>query len=286
MSAVALDAAEAQTAAAEARTEAATDRDDAAQDARHKLLSTSDATLCTLTAKPELAGHPYGSVVPYALDPSGRPFVLLARIAAHTANLRQDPRATVFVRDPEPKGDPQATWRVSVMGRMRPLATPGRAGKAQPGALVLDEAILADLDARYRARVPSAQAYHETHSFDYWLMTDVLKARYIAGFGRICWIDGHRLLRDPHGAGIGETAPSAIAHMNEDHRSTLIEMCAGLHGLHPTDAEMVTLDRAGFSVRTRGPDAHVFFEFGREIDARQLRPAVIEVLHRARAHAT
>lgn len=282
MSTLAVDAAEeAQIHAAAVEAE----REDAAADARRKLISTSDATLCTLTAKPELAGHPYGSVVPYALDASGRPFVLLARIAAHTANLRHDPRATIFVRDPRPEGDPQATWRVSVMGRMRPLTTPSRAGKAQPGALVLDDALHAELDARYRARVPSAQGYHETHAFDYWLMTDVQKARYIAGFGRICWIDGERLLRDPQGGGLGDAAPGAIAHMNEDHRHNLIEMCQGLHGVRPSDAEMVALDRTGFSVRTRGPDGQLFFEFGREIDAAELRPAVIEVLHRARGRA-
>lgn len=282
MSDLAVDAAE-EAQIDEAAREA--ERHDAAADARKKLLSAHHATLCTLAAKPELAGHPYGSVVPYALDPSGRPIVLLARIAAHTANLRKDPRATVFVRDPHAEGDPQATWRVSLMGRMQPLTTPARAGDGQPGALVLDEAILEELDARYRARVPGAKGYKSTHTFDYWLMTDVQKARYIAGFGRICWIDGERLLRDPKGAGIGDAAAGAIEHMNEDHRQNLIEMCAGLHGVQPSDAEMVALDRAGFSVRTKGPDGHLYFEFGREIDAESLRPAVIEVLQRARGRA-
>lgn len=270
------------------RASQAAEEGDPGADVRRWLLQTPHATLCTLAAKPDLAGHPYGSVVPFAVDPAGRPFVLTARIAAHTANLKQDPRATLFVRDLEPRssskqeGDPQASWRASLMGRMVPLVGESDADAGLPGAHVLPDAELAALHARYVERVPDAAGYLETHDFDYWLMADVQKVRYIAGFGRICWLDGARALRNPDGAGLGEVARGAIDHMNEDHVENMVEMCAGQYGFTPETAAMVALDRAGFLVRTTAPDRLVHFSFGHEIDAAGLRPAVIEVLRRAR----
>ncbi len=256
---------------------------DFAAEARQRLLGATHGTLCTLAAQREIAGHPFGSIVPYALDPAGRPVVLLARIAAHTANLLADPRATLFVTDDAPHGDgdPQATWRIGIMGRMVPLCAPSRAHKPLPGAVVVDDPTLADLMARYRARVPGAEDYEDTHRFDYWLMQDVTRGRYIGGFGKIRWIEADDMLRDPMGDGIADAAPGAIEHMNEDHGHNLIELVEGLHGFTPTEARMVALDRAGFDVET--DQRRVHFEFGREITAETLRPSVIEVLKRARA---
>lgn len=253
---------------------------DFAAEARGRVLSRHAGTLCTLAAQSGIVGHPFGSVVPYALDPHGRPIVLLARIAAHTANLVADRRATLFVRDGDDDGDPQSTWRVGLIGRMVPLTSPSRTHKPLPGARALDDEAMDDIHARYIARVPEAEDYEATHRFDYWLMDEVARGRYIAGFGRIRWIEGDAMLRDPGGEGIAEASPGAIEHMNEDHRANLVEMCHGLHGFSPADAEMIGLDRAGFSVRT--PERRVHFEFGREITAAELRPAVIEVLRRAR----
>jgi hypothetical protein len=70
--------------------------------------------------------------------------------------------------------------------------------------------------------------------------------------------------------------------MNEDHASSMVEMCRGSYGFSPTSAEMVSVDRAGFLVRTQDPDRLVHFSFRREIRADDLRLAVIEVLRRAR----
>lgn len=256
---------------------------DFAAEARQRLLGATHGTLCTIAAQREIAGFPFGSVVPYALDPAGRPVVLLARIAAHTANLLGDPRATLFVSDDAPHGDgdPQSTWRIGLMGRFVPLCAPSRAHKPLPGARVVDDATLIDLMARYRARVPDAEGYEDTHRFDYWLMDDVARGRYIGGFGKIRWIEAAGMLRDPMSDGIADAAPGAIEHMNEDHPHNLIEMVQGLHGFTPAEARMVALDRAGFSVET--DQRRVYFEFGREITADELRGAVIEVLKKARA---
>lgn len=237
--------------------------------ARQWLLDTHAGTLCTLSCKRDLDGFPFGSVVPFALTPDGRPFILIARIAAHTANLRGDPRGSLFVRQPGMEGDPQAGWRVTLMGTWAEVAA--------------DDPALPQLHARYVQRVPDAEGYLATHDFAYWQMTALHKVRFIGGFGRICWLPGEALLRDPAGEGLDRAAPHAVDHMNEDHAHNLIEMIEGHYGLRVEGATMTALHRDGFFVRSHGPDRLFFFPFGRTIDARSLRSSVIDVLRQARA---
>lgn len=238
---------------------------DAAAATRGWLLSTRYATLCTTSVKPAVAGHPYGSVVPFALDARGRPFIYVANMAAHTGNLRRDPRASLLVRDPAAEGDPQASWRVTIMGRM---ARVDRASDEWPR-----------LAARYRARVPRADVYRKTHSFDFWRMEAVDAVRFIGGFGRIMWLPGAAIEQDAH---LGAAAQGAIDHLNADHRHNLDEICRGLAGFAAPDAEAVALDATGLLVRSAQADRLAWFEFGQVVDAGGIRRAVIEVLQAAR----
>lgn len=256
----------------------AAEADDPPATARGWLLATSVATLCTTSVQRGIDGFPFGSVVPFATTADGRPLVLLAQMAAHTANLRKDRRAALFVRQGDVEGDPQSGWRLTVLGTFERLVGPGEA--VFDGDVETTPDVLEEVEARYLERVPDAVGYAETHSFSYWRMESVVKARYIAGFGRICWIDGPRLLREPD---LGGDGAAAVAHMNEDHGSTLLEMCAGLYGFTPSSAQMVAVDRTGFRVRTTGPDRLVQFSFGRDTGPDDLRLAVIAVLRRARA---
>jgi len=132
-------------------------------------------TLGTISADPATGGYPFGSVVPYALDDAGGPIVRIADIAQHTRNLKADPRASLLVRPEPTAGDPQATWRVTLLGRMEAL---------QEGS--------ADLDAardRYRSRFPDVPAEDDgSHGVRYWRM-EVVRVRFIGGFGSIHWIE-------------------------------------------------------------------------------------------------
>ena len=56
---------------------------------------TSIATLSTMSRK--CPGYPFGSLMPYALDPEGRPLFLISNMAMHTQNLKTEPRASLFV---------------------------------------------------------------------------------------------------------------------------------------------------------------------------------------------
>lgn len=253
-------------------------------DARRWLLEVESGTLCTLSVKRELEGFPFGSVVPFALTAEGQPIIYVANMAAHTSNLRRDPRASLFVQQPDVDGDPQAGWRLTLMGRFERIvpASQGSGLESEDGVAIVDAAALEEIDARYRARVPQTEGYRTTHDFHYWRMSTVEKVRYIAGFGRITWLDGSVVKGDADEAGVEKVRAGAVAHMNEDHAHNLLEMCEGLYGLRPASARMSSLEQDGFFVRTEGPDRLLFFPFGRDVRGSDVRLAVIDVLKRAR----
>ena len=141
----------------------------AAAAARALLAAESVGLLSTISVR--LPGTPYGSVTPYAPSSAGAPLLLLSGLAAHTHNLRADPRAGLFVGDHTANADPQAGARLSLMGRAVPV----------PAA---DEP---DARARYLARWPSAAQTLALGDFSFWRF-EPAEARFIAGFGEIRWL--------------------------------------------------------------------------------------------------
>lgn len=149
--------------------------DQAAAAARVLLAAESVGVLSTLSVRH--AGAPYGSITPYALASDGAPLLLLSGLAAHTHNLRVDPRASLFVGDRSAAADPQAGARVSLIGRAVPLPP-----DAEP-----------DGSARYVARWPQAAQYLALKDFGFWRF-EIVEARLIAGFGDIRWLPAAALL--------------------------------------------------------------------------------------------
>lgn len=143
---------------------------DDAKSAAHDLLAAESVGVLS-TISVHRPGYPYGSVTPYALSGAGAPLFLFSRLAAHTANLRADPRAGLFVGDGAAAEDPIAGARVSLLGRVAPVAP----GDADDGR------------ARYLARWPRAADYFALGDFSLWRF-DIEEARLIAGFGEIRWL--------------------------------------------------------------------------------------------------
>ena len=245
-----------------------------------------NATLCTLSVRKGLEGWPFGSVAPFALDERGHPYVLIAGIAAHTANLKADPRASLFVYDDEASEDPQASWRICLMGRFTRVVEAGeRDAATAPSSGARTRSVTTDehraLVARYRERVPSASTYLATHDFHFWVLDEIATVRTIAGFGKITWLDGDVVARAPSAAFI-EAARGAVAHMNADHAATLVEIVRGLTGHAPARATLVSIDRGGLLIEDdTGALLHASFAAPLD-DETQIRKAVIEVLTRAR----
>jgi putative heme iron utilization protein len=187
----------------------------------------TSAVLCTAHAG--LGGWPFGSVVPYAVLPSGDAVVFLSDIAEHTKNLLRDARASVFVADPAAQARPQAGGRMSILVRAR-LPVGDEVGVAE---------------AAYFARFPQAAAMRSAHGFDAWLL-EVDCVRWIAGFGEMGWIDRATWsgVPDP----LAAHAADIIAHMNEDHAAATRELVQHIANLTAARAAITGLDRGGFLV--------------------------------------
>jgi putative heme iron utilization protein len=143
--------------------------------ARALLAAESVGVLSTISVR--LPGTPYGSVTPYALDDAGAPILLLSGLAAHTHNLRADPRAGLFIGDKSAAADPQAGARLSLMGRMTPLP----------------DAETPDARTRYLARWPQSAQSLALPDFGFWRF-NAEEARFIAGFGEIRWLPASALI--------------------------------------------------------------------------------------------
>lgn len=222
------------------------------------------ATFCTLTAD----GYPYGSAVSYAVDDAGAPIVLVSDMAEHTVNVRGDDRVSFLVAADTPDGDdPLSTARMTLVGRMRLLDDPGASREA------------------YLAAHPYASYYADFTDFGFWRL-DVEQCRFVGGFGHMSWVSGDAYAAatvDP----VAPEAEAVIAHMNADHAEANLLYATTLAGLaDATAAHMVGIDRHGITLRVETPEAPRMARLGFPEpleSADQARPAVIELLTRARA---
>jgi putative heme iron utilization protein len=214
-------------------------------------------------------GFPFGSLVSHAVDPSGRPLLLLSDLAEHSRNLAGDPRASLMATEVG-TGDPLALARVTVIGRVGELQGDERAAaleiyqEAQPGA--------------FYAGFADFRLYR----------LDVESVRYVGGFGRMSWVDAESYAEaepDP----LRPHAERIIAHMNDDHADSLVLFCRRFADRPATtEARMVAVDRYGFAVlatdEAGGQETAVRLPFEEQMDTpNAVRKAMVELVRRARA---
>ncbi|TMQ19851.1 MAG: DUF2470 domain-containing protein [Candidatus Rokuibacteriota bacterium] len=223
-------------------------------------------TLATLSRRHP--GHPFGSVMPYALDGGGRPLLLISSMAMHTQNLEADPRASLLVTQPDWSGDPLAAGRLTLMGEARRLAS----GE------------IAEARTAYLARHPRAGYWVDFEDFAFWRL-EILDAYFVGGFAAMDWLtaaDYASARPDP----LADAAAGIVEHMNRDHADALIAYARHFAGEAAAEATMATVDRLGFTLRLRQGErlSSVRIAFPREVvTAAQSREVLIEMLRQARA---
>jgi putative heme iron utilization protein len=189
-------------------------------------------TLATLSRRHP--GHPFASLMPYALDEAGRPIFLISSMAVHTQNLAGDPRASLFVAEPDWSGDPLAAGRLTLMGSVQPVPAADRAHAR----------------AAYLARHANASYWVDFEDFAFHRL-EVEDLYFVGGFAAMDWIDGavYRAARvDP----LADAAAGILDHMNRDHPDALVTYARGLGGAPDAEAAtMVAVDRLGFRLRIR-----------------------------------
>jgi hypothetical protein len=220
-------------------------------------------TLATLSRKH--AGHPFASLMPYALDAEGRPLLLISAMAVHTQNLHGDPRASLLVTQADVSSEPLAGGRVTLMGEV------ARVGEGEAAAR-----------EAYLARQPTARYWADFEDFGLWRL-QVRDLYFVAGFGAMGWVDPgeYRQARpDP----LAEAAPGILEHMNRDHADALRAYARFFAGVEADDATMAAVDRLGFKLRLRQGRRRwsVRIAFPREvITAAESRAVLIEMLRQA-----
>jgi hypothetical protein len=236
-----------------------------AERARTLLHQARTGALATLSCR--RPGHPFASLMPYALDAEGRPLFLISALAEHTRNLEADPRASLLVTQPGAEGEPLAAARVTLMGEARRLPA--------------DEAAAAR--ALYLARHPAAGGWVDFGDFAFWRL-DPTDVYFVGGFAAMGWVDIGEYVRarpDP----LADSAPAILDHMNRDHAGALLEYARGWAGAEADEARMVAVDRLGFRLRLKRGDRRwsVRLAFPREVrSAEECRAALVEMLRRAR----
>ena len=225
-------------------------------------------TLATLSRK--YPGHPFASVMPYALDERGRPLMLISSMAMHTQNLMTDGRASLLVAQPT-AGDPLAAARLTLMG----------------AAQTVPKSELDAARSAYLARHANASYWVDFEDFGFWRL-EPSDLYFVGGFGAMDWVpaaDYTTAKADP----LADISESILQHVNEDHAAALLAYLRGRAGEGaggdaPDEATMVAVDRLGFRLRLRtGDRVHgIRVAFPREVTtAEQCREAFIEMFRSA-----
>lgn len=136
----------------------------------HLLHQAPTGTLATHSREPR--GFPYPTLLPFAPDARHRPVILVSRLAEHTRNLLDDPRAGFLVAH-APDADVLNAPRATLLGRFEPLDAAAQEATAR----------------RYVRYHPDAARYLALGDFTFHVM-QIERLRYIGGFGAMGWMDG------------------------------------------------------------------------------------------------
>lgn len=191
----------------------------------------SIGTLSTMSLRHP--GFPFGSLMPFSLDPTGRPIFLISSMAMHTRNLSADPKCSLFVAQPSPDSDPLGAARATLIGNALPVPA-------------TDLAFAREV---YEARHPNSRYWVDFPDFSFYRLQPA-DLYYVGGFGVMGWVDASEYEAaspDP----LAASAPGILAHMNADHVDSMILLAREHAGLEATEAAMTSIDRLGFTLRLK-----------------------------------
>ena len=209
-------------------------------DARLLVRQSESGVISTLSHT--LRGYPFGSVSPFISCSEGKLYFYISDIAQHAKNLRKDSRMSLTVFDQALQGDQNAHGRVTLVGDASPVS-------GDISVPVLNNYIL---------RFPEAESYQQAHDFNIWQM-DIVRVRYIGGFGKIFWLEQDEWLSD---AAPWDTAAAShmINHMNEDHQDAMGLILSRHHHIEDNAPVMSGIVTDGFYMQSGGNNYFVAFD--------------------------
>jgi hypothetical protein len=236
-----------------------------AERTRTLLSLVSVGTLSTLSRKHP--GFPFGSLMPFALDPEGRPTFLISNMAMHTQNLKIDSRCSLFIEQASADGDPLGAPRATLIGHAEPVP----------------EHNAASVRERYLARHENSRYWVDFTDFSFFRLQPV-DLYYVGGFGVMGWVeaeDYEHAAPDP----LAEAAPGILTHMNADHVDSMILLARSYAQMEAAEASMTSVDRLGFSLRLKTEEGikGARINFLRPVaTAQEARKVLIEMVEQAK----
>jgi putative heme iron utilization protein len=211
-----------------------------------------------------MAGFPFGSMMPYAADDSGRLVFFISSMAMHTQNLLVDPRSSLLVTQPDVFGDPLGASRVTILGTSTQVTAE-------------------EVRDLYLSRHENATFWQDYSDFGFYRL-GVSGVYFIGGFGVMGWVSSEDYTSakpDP----LAEAAMGLIQHMNSGHAEALRQIAGHYAGEAVDEAAMTAVDRLGFHLRLKSGD-RVYgrrVAFIREVENRDdARSVLVEMVRHAR----
>ena len=226
----------------------------------------SVGTLATMSRK--VAGFPFGSLMPYALDGAGRPLFLISNMAMHTQNLKAEARASLFVAQSGVEEDPLGAARATLVGRAEPVP-------ADEVAAAREEYLAVHAGSKY---------WVDFADFGFFRLEPV-EVYYVGGFGVMGWVEAADYAAaemDP----LADAAVGIIAHMNADHEEAMVLLARKRAGIEAMGAAMTSVDRLGFYLRLKTADGikGARVNFLREVrSAGEARTVLVEMVKLAKS---
>jgi putative heme iron utilization protein len=197
--------------------------------ARSLLRRSRQGALATLMAE---SHDPYCSLVNVASFADGSPILLISRLAVHTKNILDDGRVSLML-DEHAAGDPLEGARIMLAGK---------AAEASGDDV-------AALRRRYLNAHPSAEAFVDFKDFSFFRITPA-GLHLVAGFGRIIDLTPGQFMTDiSDAAALLEAEPSAVEHMNADHRDAMNLYATKLLGAEAADWRCTGCDPDGIDMQ-------------------------------------
>jgi heme iron utilization protein len=184
-------------------------------------------------------GAPYASLVLFVADLDASPLLLLSDLAQHSRNIAFEPRISLLIDATEGLSDPLTGPRLTLLGRAEAVADPRRL-------------------ARFTAHHPASADYSGFADFRLYRLT-VERGHFVAGFGRIHWIEGCDLVFTDDVDRLAAAEPEILGHMNEHHSAAVADYACCLLGRPAGDWKMTGIDPEGIDLRCGGETARLDF---------------------------
>ncbi len=182
-------------------------------------------------------GYPFGSVVPYCLDGSGHPLLLLSHLAQHCRNLDADPRCAFTVFE-HTQGDVQQSERLTCLADCRTIAS------EEP-----------DLARRYFRYFPKTLFYFEQLGFRFYRLIP-RRFHYNGGFATARWAGPDRILRP---STLNHRAEAAISSDLERSYQVLLRSWAPVPDGGEDALHVAGVDQWGLDLRRGDQLRRIFF---------------------------